>query len=99
MAVCTLLSSADKDTVGGDVALRVVGTREPPANMVVQIAIQGPGNVQIQARISRDAPWQNVGPLHSTSALFHIGAVQFLRAVASDVRAGTKVSVWADWAW
>jgi hypothetical protein len=67
--------------------------------MVVQIAIQGTGKVQLQARISREAPWQNLGPLHCASTLFHFNAVQFLRAVASEVGIGTKVSVWADWAW
>lgn len=100
MSVCALLSSADKNTVGSDVVLRIIGNREPPSNMVVQIAIiKGSGKVQIQGRIARDAPWQDIGPQHEASTLFHIKAVQFLRAVASDVSADAKLSVWADWAW
>jgi hypothetical protein len=99
MAASVLLTSAVKDTVGNETALRVIGSREPPANMVVQIAIQGSGKVQIQARIAREAPWQDIGPAHAASALLHIKAVQFLRAVASEVAGETKVSVWADWAW
>jgi hypothetical protein len=99
MSVCALLNSADKNTIGSDTVLRIIGSREPPTNMVVQIAINGSGKVQIQGRIARDAPWQDIGPQHSASALFHIQAVQYLRAVASDVGQQSKVSVWADWAW
>lgn len=99
MSVCNLLSSADKNTIGPDAVLRIIGNREPPSNMVVQIAIKGSGKVQIQGRIARDAPWQDIGPQHDASALFHIKAVQFLRAIASEVGSDAKVSVWADWAW
>ncbi|HEU4653649.1 MAG TPA: hypothetical protein VFS47_06660 [Steroidobacteraceae bacterium] len=99
MSVCVLMNSADKNTIGNDAALRIIGSREPPSNMVVQIAINGSAKVQIQGRIAKDAPWQDIGPQHGASALFHIKAVQFLRAVASEVGAATKVSVWADWAW
>lgn len=99
MSVVNLLNAALKDTVGVEVVLRVIGSREPPASMVVQIAITGTANVQVQGRISREAPWQSIGPVHSASALVHIQAVQFLRALASDVQEGTKVSAWADWAW
>jgi hypothetical protein len=67
--------------------------------MVIQIAVTGAATVQIQGRIARDAPWQNIGPAHSAPALLHIDAVQFLRAVAVNVAAKTTVSVWADWAW
>jgi hypothetical protein len=79
--------------------LRVVGAREPPARMVVQIAVTGAALVQIQGRIDRDAPWQNIGSAQSASALMHVDAVQFLRAVATHVVADAKVSVWAVWAW
>jgi hypothetical protein len=99
MSVSVLLNSADKDTIGNDSVLRIIGSREPPTNMVVQIAIKGSGKVQIQGRIAREAPWQNIGPQHCESSLFHIKAVQFLRAIASDIGQETKVSVWADWAW
>ena len=99
MSVSNLLNSVARDIDGQEVCLRVIGARQPPAQMVIQIAISGLASVQIQGRITRDAPWQNLGPLHSKSTLLHIGAVQFLRAVASNVAVDTAVSVWADWAW
>jgi hypothetical protein len=99
MAIAALLTSADRDVTGAEVVLRIIGNREPPTNMVVQISINGTASVQIQGRISREAPWQAIGPEHSSSALVHVKAVQFLRAVASGVTTGSKVSVWADWGW
>lgn len=99
MSVTQLLKSIDKDTVGQEVVLRVVGSREPPARMVVQVAVSGTASVQLQGRIARDAPWQNLGPANSASALFHIEAVQFLRAVVEGVAANSNVSVWAVWSW
>jgi hypothetical protein len=99
MSVSYLLKAASADTEGAEVALRVVGTREPPSRMVIQIAITGSAAVQIQGRIARDAPWQSLGPIHRDGALFHVEPVQFLRAVASSVAAATSVSVWAVWAW
>jgi hypothetical protein len=67
--------------------------------MVVQIAMSGAAVVQIQGRIDRNAPWQNLAPAHSASALMHIYAVQFLRAIATNLTNGARVSVWATWAW
>lgn len=99
MSVSYLLKATSADTEGPEVALRVVGTREPPARMVIQIAIVGTAAVQIQGRIARDAPWQSMGPAHREGALFHVEPVQFLRAVATSVAASTTVSVWAVWAW
>ena len=99
MSVCHLLNCITRDAEGPEVALRVVGTREPPPRMVIQIAIEGSANVQIQGRIARNAPWQSLGPAHKDCALLHLKPVQFLRAVASDVAADTTVSVWAVWAW
>lgn len=99
MPAITLLNSALCDAIGAEVVPRIIGSREPPANMVLQISIDGAADVQIQGRITREAPWQNIGPPHSASTLVHINAVQFLRALASNVREGAKVSVWADWAW
>lgn len=99
MSVNYLLKSAAADTEGPEVVLRVVGNREPPARMVIQIAIVGSATVQIQGRIARDAPWQCLGPAHREGALLHVDAVQFLRAVASGVTANSTVSVWAVWAW
>ena len=94
-----LLKSVQRDAEGPETVLRVVGAREPPARMVIQIAVTGAATVQIQGRIDREAPWQNLAPAHSASALLHVDAVQFLRAVASNVADKAKVSVWAVWAW
>jgi hypothetical protein len=99
MSVSYLLKAAACDAEGPEVALRVIGTREPPARMVIQIAIIGSATVQIQGRIARDAPWQSLGPAYRDCALLHVEPVQFLRAVATGVAADTKVSVWAVWAW
>jgi hypothetical protein len=99
MSVTVLMKDVSASTVGQETSLRIIGTREPPGHMAVQIAVQGTAEVQIQGRIARDAPWFNMGPAHSISALIHIHPVQFLRAVANDVAAGSTVSVWAVWAW
>ena len=99
MSAHVLLKCADRDTDGAETVLRVIGTREPPARMVIQVAITGTGEVQIQGRVARDAPWQNIGPAHSASTIMHIDAVQFLRATASKLVAQAAVSVWAVWAW
>ena len=99
MSAQVLLKSAARDTDGAETVLRVIGSREPPARMVIQVAITGSGEVQIQGRITRDAPWQNIGPAHSVSTIMHIDAIQFLRATASKLVAQSSASVWADWAW
>jgi hypothetical protein len=99
MAASVLLASADRDITGAEVSLRIIGSREPPTNMVIQIAITGTADVHIQGRIARDAPWQLLGETHSMSAIIHVKAVQFLRAVTLNVADGAKVSVWADWGW
>ena len=99
MSVSHLLKSVTRDAEGPEVALRVVGTREPPPRMVIQIAIDGSASVQIQGRISREAPWQSLGPAHRDCALVHVEPVQFLRAVTTGVAADSSVSVWAVWAW
>lgn len=94
-----LLKSVDRNAEGPETVLRVVGTREPPARMIVQIQVIGAAQVQIQGRIDREAPWHNLAPVQSASALMHIEAVQFLRAVATNVAEKARVSVWAAWAW
>lgn len=99
MSVSLLLKSVVRDTEGPEVVLRVVGTREPPSRMVIQIAIVGSASIQIQGRIARDAPWHNLGAAHTVSALFHIDAIQFLRAVSTNFAANTTVTAWAVWAW
>jgi len=99
MSAHLLLKCVDHDAEGVETALRVIGTREPPGRMVIQIAITGTCEVQIQGRIARDAPWQSIGSPHSASTLLHINPIQFLRARASKMVAKSAVSVWADWAW
>jgi hypothetical protein len=99
MSATYLLKSADRDTEGSEQSLRVIGAREPPERMVIQIAIVGSATVQIQGRVARDAPWQSVGATHSASALLHVRPVQFLRAVVTGVAANSTASVWAVWAW
>lgn len=99
MSVVHLLKSVTADAEGPEVALRVIGTREPPPRMVIQIAIVGSASVQIQGRVSRDAPWQGLGPEYRACALLHVQPVQFLRAVATEVGNEASVSVWAVWAW
>jgi hypothetical protein len=94
-----LLNGVKQDAEGPEVVLRVIGTREPPPHMVIQIAIGGSASVQIQGRVARDAPWQSIGPVHRDCALLHVQPIQFLRAVATGVAANTTVSVWAVWAW
>jgi hypothetical protein len=94
-----LLKSVDRNAEGAETVLRVVGTREPPARMVVQIAVTGTASVQIQGRIDRAAPWHNLVPAQSASTVLHLEAIQFLRAVATNVAPDAEVSVWAVWAW
>jgi hypothetical protein len=99
MSVVALLKAVKADTEGPETSLRVVGTRETPARMSLQIQVTGAAKVQIQGRIARDAPWVNVGEPYSMSALAFIDPVQFLRAVSTGMIAGSSVSVWAVWAW
>lgn len=99
MSVFLLLKSVLGDTVGPEVAMRTVGNRDAPGRMVLQVEVKGTANVQIQGRLARDAPWQNIGPAYSGSELIHIDAVQFLRAVSSGMVASSNVSVWAVWGW
>jgi len=99
MSVSLLLKSVVRDTEGPEVVLRVVGTREPPSRMVIQVSIVGSASIRIQGRIARDAPWQNLGAPHTASALFHVDAIQFLRAVATGFAANTTATAWAVWAW
>lgn len=94
-----LLKSVDRNAEGPETVLRVVGNREPPARMVVQIAVTGTALVQIQGRIDRAAPWHNLVPAHCASTVLHLNAIQYLRAVATNVAEDAEVSVWAVWAW
>lgn len=94
-----LLKSVGKDAVGMEFPMRIVGTRDAPAKMVVQVMVEGTAEVQVQGRITKDAPWANVGPLQRTSGLYHVDAVQFLRATAVGVAAESTVCVWVAWGW
>lgn len=99
MSVCLLLKEVTADTVGAETCIRVIGTREPPGRMSIQVAVNGVANVQIQGKIAREAPWLDLGPVHTTSALAYIEPVQFLRAVSNGMSGSSSVSVWAVWAW
>lgn len=99
MAVTLLLKGVTQDTTGAETSLRVIGSREPPGRMSIQVGITGTATVRIQGKIAREAPWVDLGPLYTTSALTYIEPVQFLRAVSIGMEAGSTVSVWAVWAW
>jgi len=97
MAADVLLADAKTDTVGTDVSIRMIGTQIPPVKMTVQIAISGKAKVQLQGRLHRNAPWENIGALHQQSCLIFIEPIGALRAVSSETGADSSVSVWATW--
>ena len=99
MFASTLLDKVSCDTVGPEMSVRVVGNREPPAKMILQVAIEGSAAVRLQGRIAKTAPWMDLGDLHTRSTLTHFEPVQYLRAVTSSVKAHSSVSVWAVWGW
>ena len=99
MSVVALLKAVKADAEGPETSLRVIGSRETPVRMSLQIQIVGTAMVQVQGRIAREAPWVNIGAQHTESALAFIDPVPFLRAVATNVVAGSSVSAWAVWAW
>jgi hypothetical protein len=99
MSVCLLLKGVTADTTGAETCLRVIGTREPPGRMSIQLDVSGVANVRIQGKIAREAPWLDLGPIHSASTIAYIEPVQFLRAVCSGMAEKSSVSVWAVWAW
>jgi hypothetical protein len=99
MSVSLMLKDVKTDTTGVEIALRVVGSREPLPKMLVQIEVKGTANVQVQGRVARDAPWVNIGESHTASALMHFDPVQFLRGVTSGMNGTSSVTVWAVWGW
>jgi hypothetical protein len=99
MSASMLLNAIKADATGPEISIRVIGNRETPSRMSIQVGITGTANVRIQARVARDAPWLDIGPTYSTSALAYIEPAPFLRAVASEMAAGSSVSVWGVWAW
>ena len=62
MSTSYLLKSADRDTEGPEVALRVVGSREPPARMVIQIAVSGPPRFRPRAALHVMHHGRTLGP-------------------------------------
>lgn len=94
-----LLEGITTNVTGKETLIRVVGTREPPAKMSLQVAVTGVANVQIQGKIAKEAPWVDVCPAFTASGLAHIEPIQFLRAVTSNMAASSSVSVWGAWGW
>lgn len=94
-----LLEGATSNVTGKETLIRVVGTREPPAKMSLQVAVAGTANVQIQGKIAKEAPWADVHSAFTASAIAYIEPIQYLRAVTSEMAAGSTVSVWAAWGW
>ncbi|HSN72544.1 MAG TPA: hypothetical protein VLT59_13600 [Steroidobacteraceae bacterium] len=97
MTAYRLVECATSDTTGRDTQLRIIGARHAPETMTIQIAVEGTGNVQIQGRIAKDAPWVDIGDQHRESSITYIRPVEFLRAVVTGVGAGSTISVWATW--
>lgn len=94
-----LLDGATGNVTGKETLIRVVGTREPPTKMSLQVAVTGTAHVQIQGKIAKEAPWADVYPAFTASAIAYIEPIQYLRAVTSEMAAGSSVSVWAAWGW
>jgi hypothetical protein len=97
MTAYTLLERVTADTTGRETQLRLSGTRDAPDEVTIQVAVEGTGSVQIQGRISKDAPWVDIGDRFVESAITCIRPIEFLRAVARGVGVGSMVSVWATW--
>lgn len=97
MAADVLLANATSDTIGTGVSLRIVGTQIPPVKMSIQIAITGNAKVQIQGRVHKEAPWADIGDRREQSCLIYIDPIWSLRAVSTEMKSGSSVSVWAAW--
>lgn len=97
MAADVLLADAKTDTVGRDIAIRIIGSQIPPVKMSVQVAITGTAKVQIQGRLHKHAPWADIGSAHEKSCLFYIEPINALRAVSTETGDNSSVSVWAAW--
>jgi hypothetical protein len=97
MAADVLLANAKIDTVGPDVAIRIMGSQIPPVKMSVQIAITGIAKVNIQGRLHKSAPWTNVGGTHIESCMLYIEPIPAIRAVTTETGPDSSVSVWAAW--
>jgi hypothetical protein len=94
-----LLKDVTRDTTGVEMAMRVLGNREVPGKITLQVAVEGQAKVHIQGRLAKDAPWLDIGPPQQASTLLHIDPVQFLRAVTAGMGAESSVSVWVSWGW
>lgn len=97
MAADVLMANAKSDTTSSGVTLRVFGTQIPPAKMSIQIAISGTARVQIQGRLHKDAPWEDIGERRERSCLMYVDPIWSLRAVSSETGPDSSVSVWAAW--
>ena len=94
-----LLKSVTQDTTGPEMSMRVLGNREVPGKIALQIAVEGQAKVLIQGRLAKEAPWVDIGPPHQASALLHIDPVPLLRAVTAGMGANSSASVWVVWGW
>lgn len=94
-----LLKAVTQDTTGPEMPMRVLGNREVPGKITLQIAVEGQARVHIQGRLAKEAPWLDVVPPQQASALLHLDPVQFLRAVTAGMGANSSVSVWVVWGW
>jgi hypothetical protein len=99
MAVDVLLENSKVDTVGKETAIRVVGNREPPAKMSIQIDVAGTASVQLQGRVSKNAPWIELGAVHTASSITSMDPIPFMRVITTGMGAASSVSVWAVWGW
>ena len=99
MAVDLLLDNAKVDTVGKETPIRIVGNREPPAKMSIQVDVTGTATVQLHGRVSKNAPWVEMGMPHTASSITSMDPIPFLRVVTTGVGAASAVSVWAIWGW
>jgi predicted RNA polymerase sigma factor len=99
MSGSMLLKGVTRDTTGPEIPMRVLGNREVPGKMTLQIGVEGQANVHIQGRLARDAPWLDIGTPYQASTLLHLDPVPFLRAVSAGMGANSNVSVWVVWGW
>jgi hypothetical protein len=97
MTAYILVERATADAVGRETQLRRIGTRDAPEEVTVQISVEGTGSVQIQGRISKEAPWVDIGDRHVESAIAYVRPIEFLRAVVQGIGTDSKISVWATW--
>ena len=94
-----LLKDVKKDTAGPETPMRVLGNREVPGKIALQIVLEGAATVHIQGRLAKEAPWLDICPPLQASALLNIDPVPLLRAVSAGMGADATVSVLVTWGW